>query len=449
MKNSAKEWLMMMVVAGVTLSISLVAIRSFAPQWLRLPVDLRMVQVDERIPPFYENVFRKATADDKGFLLNDPYTLVRARPLSPNLGEASGPHDLLGFRNRAIPSFVDILIIGDSQTYGNNVSMYDNWPHVLARQVEDAPAVVYSMAAGGWGAVQYLDMLNKGIAFGPEVIVVAFYTGNDPLESYRLAYGTDHWEMLRAIDDVSDDDLPPPVAYSSAAEDQWPVVFADGSETIFSPKLRLRSNMLKYGATLAGWAVMKRSARLMAERAAAAGSKLVFVVIPTKELVFAPRVERDGIEQPEPYQRLVQSEGDNIRNFSAYLSGLAGKPLVVDLLGVLQQAALTRADIYPPDINGHPMRPGYRLIGETIAKTVRPWLARSGEGLFVVDAPGDSKVYLLVRGGVLRTFASAELAVQNGWDLDNVDPILERDIRRLWWSNLIETVKPDLYGPEL
>jgi len=440
---------MMMVVAGVTLSISLLAIRSFAPQWLGLPVDLRMVQVDERIPPFYENVFRKATADHKEFLLNDPYTLVRARPLTPNYGSASGPHDLLGFRNRAIPSFVDILIIGDSQTYGNNAPMYDNWPHVLARQVEDVPAVVYSMATGGWGAVQYLDMLNKGTAFGPEVIVVAFYTGNDPLESYRLAYSVDHWASLRAIDGVSDDDLPPPVAFPAVVEDQWPVVFADGTATIFSPKLRLRSNALEFGATLAGWAVMKRAARLMAERAAAVGSTLVFVVIPTKELVFAPRIEQDGIQPPELYQRLVQSEGDNIRNFSAYLSGLAGKPLVVDLLSVLQRAALTRVDIYPPDVNGHPMAPGYRLIGETITKAVQPLLARSGEGLFVADAPGGKKMYLLVRDGVLRVFASTELVLQNGWELDNVVPILNRDTQRLWHSNLIETVNPDLYGPEL
>lgn len=446
-KTDKKEWLMMLAVVAVTLLISLLAIRSFAPQWLGLPVDLRVVQVDERVPPFYENIFHQPVDDEGGFLLNDPYTLVRARPLAQNRGQASGPHDLLGFRNRSVPGYTDILILGDSQTYGNNVTMYENWPHVLARQTEDVSATVYSMATGGWGAVQYLDLFTKGVALDPEVVVVAFYSGNDPLESYKLAYSVERWKSLRVIDGVTDDDLPPPMVFPPAAEDQWPVTFADGSALVFSPKLRLRSNMLGFGATRAGWAVMKLAARLISERATAHGIKLVFVTIPTKELVYASRIEQEGIEAPELYRRLLQDEGENIRNFSTYLAHLAGKPLVVDLLAPLQQAALTQPGLYPEGADGHPLEPGYRLIGETIAAAVRPLLTPVRDGLYsAVSADGDP-VYLLLRAGMLRSFETPALALDNGWRFEDAVPLEARDAMHASRRGPIATVDPDAYGP--
>ena len=46
---------------------------------------------------------------------------------------------------------------------------------------------MYSMAVGGWGAVQYLDMFTKAARFRPHTVIIAFYSGNDPLESFLTA----------------------------------------------------------------------------------------------------------------------------------------------------------------------------------------------------------------------------------------------------------------------
>ncbi len=112
---------------------------------------------------------------------------MRGNPLYPAHGTL-GPHDLLGFRNHAVPRMAELVIIGDSQTYGNNAVLSDNWPNQLARALNRPADDVYSMAVGGWGAVQYLAMFEKGLRFQPRVIVIAFYSGNDPLDSFHMAY---------------------------------------------------------------------------------------------------------------------------------------------------------------------------------------------------------------------------------------------------------------------
>ncbi len=83
-------------------------------------------------------------------------------------------------------TFADIVTIGDSQTFGNNASLENNWPSRLRSELADKRPVLYSMAAGGWGAVRYLDIFMNATVLQPRV-VVAFSTGNDPLDSFQVA----------------------------------------------------------------------------------------------------------------------------------------------------------------------------------------------------------------------------------------------------------------------
>lgn len=180
------DWALLAGVTAVTTMIVLAGVRWFAPQLLGIPIDLQSVGVSETRPAFYEGIFR--SIDSEQFLLQDPYIRVRAKPLLPR-GFGIGPHDLLGFRNRAIPNIADVIVLGDSQTYGNNVLLEYNWPSQLQTLLGHR-ATVYNMATGGWGAVQYLDMFAKGLFFRPQLVVVAFYGGNDPLESYHARMGS-------------------------------------------------------------------------------------------------------------------------------------------------------------------------------------------------------------------------------------------------------------------
>jgi len=69
----------------------------------------------------------------------------------------SGHHDAWGFRNRGVPEQVDIVTIGDLQTYGWASRWRGAWP---TRLEERGGVSVYNMAMGGFGPGQYLTLME-------------------------------------------------------------------------------------------------------------------------------------------------------------------------------------------------------------------------------------------------------------------------------------------------
>ena len=128
-----KEWMLLSISVLVTLIASLGIIRWIAPDLLGVSSNLQLVQLDEKLPAFYEGVFRRDKENAGELLLNDPLTRVRARPFLHDMQPLGyGPHDILGFRNYSVPRVADVVTIGDSQTYGNNAFLSGNWPSNLA-----------------------------------------------------------------------------------------------------------------------------------------------------------------------------------------------------------------------------------------------------------------------------------------------------------------------------
>ena len=143
-----RNWLLFAVITLATLLAGLGIIRWIAPQLLGIPVDLQMVRVSTEVVPFFDGVFRQEDYDKREpMIISDPYA-HRARPLYEDM-ETMGPHDILGFRNRRIPNVADIITIGDSQTYGNNVPPEQNWPGQLQASLGCKSPVMYNMSVGG------------------------------------------------------------------------------------------------------------------------------------------------------------------------------------------------------------------------------------------------------------------------------------------------------------
>jgi lysophospholipase L1-like esterase len=390
-------------------------------------------------------------------LLKDPYTRVRGRPLlraqlgAPTLRAedlALGPHDVLGFRNRAVPNLADVIAIGDSQTYGNNAALEQNWPSLLERLLAARGSKVYSMATGGWAAVQYLDMFSNATVLLPRVVVVAFYSGNDALESFNLAYSVERWASLRPDPALSASDTPPSPGFPPPDSDLWPVRFADGTTTVFSPTLRLVSNQVEFPAVKAGYAIMTEVGRQISAVARDQGIHLVYTVIPTKELVYARRVEKEGMEAPTAYRQLVSHESENIAALAARFAALENVSYV-DLVGPLQKAAMGGVPLYPDDINGHPIASGYAVIAQTLARTVALQLPEHPpRGLVLVDLGGQRYQPMLATDDGLRSFASSELIEANGWTAADMRRVTERDVLGLPLLNVITSVQPERFGPQ-
>ena len=417
------EHLMVVASVAATLAVALLLLRWLAPQLLGIPADLRLVSVAKEVPPFYEGVFREDRATEDLFILQDPVSRVRALPFFPDIVGA-GPHDLLGFRNFAVPDTADVVAIGDSQTYGNNARLEDNWPSQMARALSAKRPVVYAMATGGWAAPQYLQMIPYAMRLRPRVIVLAFYSGNDPAESFAMVYGSEQWKWLRPDPSLKAGDLGS-APFPPQPADVWRVSFPEGGKTAFAPKLRLFSNDVSRPAIRAGWDIMEDAVRRIARVAKKAGVALVVTVIPTKELVYAERIARSRLPPPAAYSALVAAEARNIARFrgSAEASGVR----YVDLVAPLQRTALQGPLLYPEDENGHPVREGYAVIAGEMERVLDELLPPRPRGVVAVNYAGKQYVFFLVNGEGAWS-ATSETLTKNGWKLQQVPLLAERDI---------------------
>lgn len=443
-----KDLLLTLGVTIATLAISLAGIRLFMPQLLRIAPDLQVVELDERIPAFYENVFNaKSDWHEDGYLYNDPITMVRAPPFYPDLVEA-GPNDVLGFRNRSVPNVADIIAIGDSQTYGNNAPLEGNWPSWMRKAIAEKRPVVYAMATGGWGAVQYLDMFRHAKRFQPRIVIVAFYTGNDSLDSFQAAYNIEQWSSLR-VDPSLDRTAMSSIIVPKAAEDLWPVWFRDGVKTVFTPGRRLASNDTRNGAARVGYEIMAEVARTIAAEASGK-TRVVMTIIPTKELVYAPRLEQEKIALPPRFSNLIQAEKLNIQRLSATLQELADV-IYVDVVTPLQRAALGSEQLYPDNDSGHPAEGGYKVIGDAVAKTVAPLLPESPQGLVaVMDESQQHYQLYLVTEGDLWDINDTKVLEANGWSGDEQPvTVMEYDLAGLRRRGPLSEVDPARFGPNV
>lgn len=438
-----KEYFLITCSSVAAALLVLGVINWLAPQLLGLPRDLQLVSVDRSVPPFYTGVFRKADYESAEFMLQDPLTRVRPHPLmSESL--RGGPSDLLGFRNRSIPDLADVVVIGDSQTYGNNALLENNWPTQMDSILRGQRNRTYSMAAGGWGAVQYRHMFSKALLFRPRVVIVAFYTGNDPLESFQMVYGNPNWSGL-IPDPQLDIAAMPRVAFPAPESEWWRVEFADGIHTVFTPLLRLASNQ-PGPATGAGYRIIRDVAGYLAEVSKSRGTQLVLTVIPTKELVYRDRIQAEGLAPPEAYRRLVEHEAKRIEQLEAHFRALPGVHYT-DVVKPLQQAAMGPVALYPRDINAHPVAAGYRVIAAAVAAGVRPYLKSPLEGIYAFR--GDDGEYRIMlaneSGGWI--FASGDLVRANGWSTEGITVLAGRDLAGIPIRGYITAVDRARFGP--
>jgi lysophospholipase L1-like esterase len=136
-------------------------------------------------------IIEKARLGDRAVedkLTNDPQLGRRLAPYAMG-------HDANGFRNDDVPQHADIVVLGDSQTWGVNVQRPDAWPQQLGRISQQR---VYNMGLGGFGPVQYWVLTERALKLSPKVIVVGLYLGNDLFDAYDMAYTNSLYVQLRA-----------------------------------------------------------------------------------------------------------------------------------------------------------------------------------------------------------------------------------------------------------
>ncbi len=325
--------------------------------------------------------------------------------IAPN----SAGFDAWGFRNPGVPSSADVVAIGDSHTFGNQATMQDAWPSVLARATGER---VYNLGVGGYGPNQYDYLLTtRGVRLHPRLVLCGLYLGDDFENAFSITYGLDHWASLRA-------ERRGPVNANIWDDGEAPGAFKQFRNWLSRDSLTYR--LLVHGPALNGLKESIRFARatrgedaattaidisdahireafrplgiarrldqhnpdvkegmritfhLLSEMARVCsdnGCTFAVVIIPTKETVFADYLERTpGLHLKEAVDSVIANERVARQQLVGFLD--AAKIPYVDTLPALRRAAgdglyaRTTEDM-------HPGRNGYKVIGDTVAQFTR------------------------------------------------------------------------------
>jgi len=304
--------------------------------------------------------------------------------------------DELGFPNAGVVEKADVVCMGDSQCFGYRVRPPDAWPRQLEaliaqaqpadeqiayawsklglpkpRSVQPAgvidtaprprihsagarPPTVYNMSFPMYSPLHSLRLLDEAYGLNPEVIVAAFYLGNDSHDSYtlvdfyhrtgRLSKSPCQVGLRDAIVEVDRNDsarsTPENIDWSKHRlpggglssyklfqiisliytnceyqfgetpsrtlsgkvfweliqipsffmPQQW--VFDDGRfRTIFDSKFRVDMMNLEYRTVRCGLRLSLEALNLMAKRSKERNTEFVVLILPTKQMVFSELVQ--------------------------------------------------------------------------------------------------------------------------------------------------------------
>jgi hypothetical protein len=341
-------------------------------------------------------------------LLEDQVLRWRVEPRSAG-------HDDWGFRNREVPDKVDVVAIGDSQTYGAGSRARDTWPAWLGRLADRS---IYNISLGGYGPIDYMALVEqKALTLSPEHIFVGLYLGNDLVDAWRSIYTKEAWTRLRDPDFAftepkSEDEqiLPATLEHRGTIESivqplrEWlhhssvvyrtlAVGFGDRirgfmlqheissnpnhtvlwdaeGEVVTTFDFRYRFQSVDFDDPRVGEGVRLSIEALqeMADMARAGQVGFTVVVIPTKDRVFAPDLLAvEGLRDADVVRRL--SENESLAE-AQIVSSLRARG--IDVVLTLPALRANRHDgIYPKSSDGHPNREGYRVIAELAEGSLR------------------------------------------------------------------------------
>jgi lysophospholipase L1-like esterase len=347
-------------------------------------------------------------------LIKDPMLGLKLAPYTQG-------HDANGFRNDTVSQHVDIVALGDSQTWGVNVERQDAWPQQLAKI---SGRSVYNMALGGFGPVQYRVLTPNALRLSPKIIIVGFYLGNDIYDAYKMAYQYEAYRGLRSssagrdlnVDTVGvradsfwneekqfhanfgrssfsgwsfwlrehlalgrllnrtglwpgsqDVDYEIDRRWAMSYPDRGAVCEEPGLETVFTTAYRLAGLDIDEPRNAEGLRIAKELLAQIQNDVDAKQVKLMVLLLPTKETVYA--TARTGKISLNPtYQKLVGMEG---RIRSELISTCQAKRIqCIDGLPYLSSALDRGERLYPTTTESHPNARGYLVIASAVSENL-------------------------------------------------------------------------------
>jgi GDSL-like lipase/acylhydrolase family protein len=330
------------------------------------------------------SIFQCVAGRNCSLHVDDPNLLHRGNPRWPE-------HDGNGFRNDRIPDRSDVILIGDSQTYGVGVPSHSTWPVLLAAQTK---RLTYNAGLGGWGLMQYGLITTELLPLRPRDLVVAIYTGNDIYEAFfatrasqsplaqswwRPQYAHLPWidisrrraKLSRLAQLTSQKHLPRPKALAICAQAGVPncnLATLGDTRFFLEDEYRLRNQDLSEPAIQAGLEITSRALQHIVAVTEAVGATLTVLLIPTREyLVYRQRHALSRINDPQSLDRLGQNESQLLAHLTTLCRSLYVK--CIDLTPVLE--GNLSEGIYRSDADdGHFTAQGCRVVASALSTSL-------------------------------------------------------------------------------
>jgi lysophospholipase L1-like esterase len=343
--------------------------------------------------------------------------------LGARLAPYAGGHDAKGFRNDAVPEQVEIVAIGDSQTWGVNARRSEAWPQTLAKI---SGRSVYNMGLGYYGPVQYWVLVDEALELSPKVIIVSLYFGNDIWGAYQMIYHREQHAQFRlnsapqelfqkTIDFqaqalwAENTQFASQLQFSSLAvwnkwlidhlaiarlldqrgwwpgntiadkfylDQAWAEAFPEHGDvydngevrTVFSTAYRLLALDLNRPEIVEGLRITQEMLKLIKTKADETDVKLLVLLIPTKELVYAEAMQAQYGQLSPTYTAVTDME----TQVHAKMLDFCKKSDLncVDALPVLKAAVDGNEQLYPATIDDHLLPRGYFLLASAINKVL-------------------------------------------------------------------------------
>lgn len=329
-----------------------------------------------------------------------PPEVLREDPrLGHVLAPGSGGTDGRGFRNAATKDRVDLLCVGDSQTWGFHVDLADTFPAVLGRELGVEAG---QMANGAYGPVQYRELVRQGLPLQPRAVVVGFYFGNDLLDAVDFA-GLPGAADLRAPDrtyraprNPELDGLPSPNwtmalidavlarsrllgAAAAAAKSRLQGGALDDQPgalrfpdprigTVLLPAYRLSTVDPASSTVQDGLRITGLCLRDVAGQCRAAGARCVVLAIPTKEYAYAEWLRSRGT----PHDGLAALHAaESAARAAVFAAARAAGCELADLAPACVTALAAGQSPWPPGSDGHLNRHGHALAAQALVPLLR------------------------------------------------------------------------------
>ncbi len=294
-------------------------------------------------------------------------------------------HDTNGFRNDSVPETADVVVLGDSQSWGLNVSRTGAWPQQLAQILGRS---VYNMGMVGYGPAQFWALAPQALRLAPRELIVQLYLGNDFYDALKVSYTLSHYEAFRRVGLGAMSDrvtatgreegerlggVQEPIWARSAL---WRLLFSWRAQHAeyervaaiarTTPDMLTTSGPARTSLSLAApHARIDLSDPAIAEGArltlayldaihAMAGRRLSVVIVPMKVAVY------------EPVHPVYEAETKARRMI---LDWCANRSIAcVDPTPKFRSAVERGEPVFPVSVDTHPNRFGYRLIAESVGR---------------------------------------------------------------------------------